>query len=453
MAIIDLKKQHHKLSSRELALTILLLLDNNTSIQSLLNKKLLEYDLTNQNSRLVTELVYGYLRAELRISWLLTQFLKKPKKLPTIMLTILGIAIYELLFLDYIPSYASIYTAVMSIESRFGKKLGGVANATLRAIIQQTKQIDTPTESIYYKRRIKDEIEYLSVFYSIPMWIITLWVNSYGTKKTKMLAKASFQRPWRCIRINQTYNGWKTLHSLFYQYGGLPVGLSGICFKPNRNPISLEAYLNHGYISIQGAGSQLVLEALALHKCKTPIWDACAGRGGKTLSLLECGVPILAASDVSFSRLKGLKNEAQRLALPTPPIFCGSTTRSSLSKTISRIQSYLDGQSYSILLDVPCSGLGTLSRHPDIKKFRTEAQVKQLIELQQKLISSAWNQLPVNGNLIYITCTTNPAENELQLSSLLTAYPQATVKKQWENTPDSIGTDIMFGAIIQKTSN
>lgn len=430
-------------TAREIATIALQKIKEGQPIQVLLNNILLTYPLSKQDIALVTELVYGYLRLELRIVWILEQFLKKSENLPYEVKLIIGLATYELLFLDKIPPYATIHTAVSTIKSKFGKVLAGVANASLQTIFRKSKHSDGPKYNTFYKQRLPEDIHYLSVWYSIPLWIIKLWISNYGTQKTLKLAASSLQRPYFCIRVNPIYNNWRELYENLCQNGGIPIGRSGIYFKPNKKPKELQHYLEQGYISIQGAGSQFVMDALDIQTWKIPIWDACAGRGGKTSLLLEWGIPIFAASDISLSKLQGLITETKRLKLLTPPIFCSSSTQPALKNVLC-------SQLKTILLDVPCSGLGTLSRHPDIKKFRTPKDVDNLIQLQKKILNTAWEFLPPQGELIYITCTVNPSENEQQIIQFLKDHPQASLKKQWEGIPDCFGTDIMFGAIIQK---
>ena len=198
-------------------------------------------------------------------------------------------------------------------------------------------------------------------------------------------------------------------------------------------------YLRQGRLSIQGAGSQLVLEALDAPHWEGPVWDACAGRGGKTLALLELGVPVLAASDTYQPRLRGMRDDAKRLVLKTPPLFCASAAEPALR-----------GTPKTILLDVPCSGLGTLARHPDLRTLRTPEQVAGLVGLQRRILDAVWPYLPSGGHIAYITCTMNPAENEGQIEAFLARTPGASLEKQWQSTPDTFGSDLMYGAMIKK---
>ena len=182
-----------------------------------------------------------------------------------------------------------------------------------------------------------------------------------------------------------------------------------------------------------------MLEALDAPHWEGPVWDACAGRGGKTLALMELGVPVLAASDTYQPRLRGLRDDARRLVITPPPLFCASAAEPALR-----------GEPGTILLDVPCSGLGTLSRHPDLRVLRTPGQVADLVALQRRILDAVWPYLPSGGRLAYITCTMNPAENEGQIAAFLERTPGASLEIQWQSAPDTFGSDLMFGAIVRK---
>ena len=221
--------------------------------------------------------------------------------------------------------------------------------------------------------------------------------------------------------------------------GSARLPVHGVRFAPGTQPEYMRDYLRQGRLSIQGAGSQLVLEALDAPRWEGPVWDACAGRGGKTLALVELGVPVLAASDTYQPRLRGMRDDAKRLVLKAPPLFCASAAEPALR-----------GTPRTILLDVPCSGLGTLARHPDLRTLRTPGQVAGLVDLQRRILDAVWSYLPSGGHLVYITCTINPAENERQSDAFLARTPGASLEKQWQSTPDAFGSDLMYGAMLKK---
>ena len=425
------------LPAREIALQVLERSGLGTPVQTLLDMKLTSSASSRQEAALATELVYGYLRSEIRISWLLNRFLKAPDKTPPAMRIILGLATYELLYLDRIPAHASVNAAVNAVRARFGQGLARVANGVLRSLARHADAEDMHA-STYYERNISNFLQRLSIQYSLPTWILELWIKAYGRQRAEAYALASARVPWPCIRVNTARNGWEELRSQFAREGEA-FALSGVRFAPGHHPAFLHSCLVQGQLSLQGAGSQLVLQALDVQTWEGPVWDACAGRGGKTLTLAELGVPVLAATDVYFPRLRGLLADAARLQIAPPPVFCSSATAPAIGVSPR-----------TILLDVPCSGLGTLSRHPDLRTLRTQEQVNELVSLQKVILDTTWGLLPSGGHIVYITCTVNPEENERQIARFLAAHPEASLDRQWESTPDSFGSDLMYGAIVGK---
>ncbi len=425
------------LPAREAALRILERSGVATPVQALLDRTLSAGNFSRQEAALTTELVYGYLRSEIRLSWLLSQFLRSPGKLPPAMHIILGMATYELLYLDRIPAHASVSAAVDAVRTRFGQGLSRVANGVLRSLLRHTEAEDVFAPA-YFESHIPDSLKRLSIRYSLPDWIVGLWVEAYGQDRAEACAEASSRIPWACVRINAAREGWERLREEL-SGDGEAFGFAGVRFPPGYSSASLHSLFARGFLSLQGAGSQQVLQALGAGDWQGPVWDACAGRGGKTLALMEMGIPILAATDVHFPRLRGLHDDAMRLKLSPPPLICASATAPAFA-----------GTPRTILLDVPCSGLGTLARHPDLRILRSPAQVHELVLLQEKILETAWRMLPSGGHIAYVTCTLNPDENEKQIGRFLDRHLEATLDRQWESRPDAFGSDLMYGALLCK---
>ena len=378
------KKQNDEapLPAREAALRILERTGISAPVQSLLDTKLTGGLFSRQEAALTTELVYGYLRSEIRISWLLSQFMKAPEKLPASMKLMIGIAAYELLYLDRIPAHASVSAAVDAVRARFGQGLSRVANGVLRSLIRLSESEDLKAFT-FYESRINDPMERLSVFHSVPRWMIELWTKGYRPEKAETFARAVSVVPSPCVRVNAARDEWEALRDFLCKEGEA-VGISGVRFAPGTQPEYMRDYLRQG-------------------------------------------------------RLRGMRDDAKRLVLKAPPLFCASAAEPALR-----------GTPRTILLDVPCSGLGTLARHPDLRTLRTPGQVAGLVDLQRRILDAVWSYLPSGGHLAYITCTMNPAENEGQIDAFLARTPGASLEKQWQSTPDAFGSDLMYGAMLKK---
>ena len=208
------KKQNGEtpLPAREAALRVLERTGISAPVQSLLDTKLTGGLFSRQEAALTTELVYGYLRSEIRISWLLSQFMKAPEKLPASMKLMIGIAAYELLYLDRIPAHASVSAAVDAVRSRFGQGLSRVANGVLRSLIRLSEAEDLKALA-FYESRIADPMERLSIFHSVPRWILELWAEGYGPEKADAFARAVSAVPSPCVRVNAARDEWEALRS------------------------------------------------------------------------------------------------------------------------------------------------------------------------------------------------------------------------------------------------
>ncbi len=432
-------------TARDTALAVLLASKEGQHAQAFLNKTLGAGSLSERDKALCTELVYGVLRHELRLSHILNTFLTAPKKTPPILRLILIMALYEWLYLEKIPNHAVVNNAVNMTRKRFDKRLANVANGVLRTMLRESANM---TETWYHTEHIANPVQKCALAFSIPQWIVELWSTQYNIEKATVFAKASSHTPWPCFRVNsQAKEAIQLLNHLLDNttneaFHGIQIAPWAVRIPPRKNLHELQTLCLSGRLSRQGAGSQRILDVLNIPSWRGSIWDACAGFGNKTFALLEQGAELCAASDTHQGRLAGLQREAQRLELPCPPVF---------------VHSILNGcpaniQPQNILLDVPCSGLGTLARHPDIKYKRTPQDLQTLCETQQQLLHSAWACLPENGRLAYITCTVNKDENEHQIIRFLKNTSNCYIEKETLLEPDNFGSDIMYGAVLHKRS-
>lgn len=400
--------------------------------------------ISRQDAALATELVYGYLRLEIRISWLLRRFLKSPEKLPAEALLALGVAAHEIVHLDRIPDYAAVDWAVTHIRQRFGDGLGKLANAVLRNVARLG---GATREAELYRTELPDPATFLSVYHAAPRWLTDLWCDAYGPDRAAALLAASAQAPAPAVRVNAAREGWQSLRDrLAADHGGTLCGHAGVAFPVGGFPAEVAALEREGLLSRQGAASQEVLDALRPETWEGPVWDACCGRGGKALGLLERGVDVRLCSDPNAGRLRGLRTDAARLGLAVPAVARASAMQPPFAADACR----------TILIDAPCSGLGTLSRRPDIKLRRALADLDALAALQARILDAAVAALPSRGRIAYITCTLNPQENEAQVERLLaargeTGAPLFTVEAHHVTPAESPAREFFFGVLLRKT--
>ena len=443
-------------NARNTALCALLLVDGGLSAQQALAAAFVhvaESEVQQGNSlplftlpalerNLCSELVYGYLRAEIRIAFILSKVLPRPQSLPRPLQLVLGLAVYGLLFQDRVPDHAAVFSAVETARALCGHGLAKVANGALRSV---QRLADAPMQRDFYlDEAVADHSpQHLALYYSLPVWIVGHWNKRYGPQAAEQLAQRSFERPWSALRVNASRAGAAQLRSALIACGGQAVGQWGCAFAPGALPTvvegkSLAEWQDCGAVSYQSGGSQLVLEQLGLYGWNMPVWDVCAGFGGKTVALLERGIMVPLATDSSRQRLAGLPGQCQRLALPCPSMALVDAANPPMAK--------LRGH---MLVDAPCSGLGVLARRPDIRR-RPQQQALEHEQLQHNILESLVGLLQPGCELAYITCTLRVQENEKQIERLMREHASLRLCNQWQAPNEHPWLEGMFGALVRK---
>ena len=183
-----------------------------------------------------------------------------------------------------------------------------------------------------------------------------------------------------------------------------------------------------GWYSIQDSSAQLVTHLLAPQPGET-IVDACAAPGGKTTHIAELmrDRGTIWACDRHSQRLDKVRENATRLQLKSIKIYSGD----------SRVQTQFTNQADRVLVDAPCSGLGTLHKRPDIRWQQNLPKIKELTQLQPEILTNAASWVKPGGKLVYATCTLNPQENEAVITSFLQSHPNWKIELPLDNTPAS----------------
>lgn len=399
-----------------------------------------------RDARMCAELVYGCLRNELRSAHILASVLPRPEGLPRPMRLILEMAVYSLFFLERVPDHAVVHDAVERITSLFGKSLGSVANGALRSV---QRLGDAVHDSAFYMPAGSAQHSHLvglACFYSVPLHIALAWEVAYGPEACVSLMRRSFARPWTGIRVNARHAEAATLSAALHGAEGVQrLGLYGAAFDSGTLPVticgeSLTHWQNMGALSFQSPGSQEIVQALGLPDLfsDAPVWDMCAGYGGKSAALLERGVDVSLASDLSKARLRHLPRECTRLGLPIPYLLLADAGLPLLRRWHGHI-----------VVDAPCSGWGVLARRPDIKR-RLPAEQATLIAMQTRILDSAASMLEPGKALLYITCTLHPAENEDAVTCLQARHPHVQLERMWQTPHDHSRLEGMFGAVLRR---
>jgi len=428
--------------SRSAALAALYsILRHGVAVQPALDKQLGAFCPDVRDKALATELTYGYLRHKGRIDFILHSFLAKPQKLPPLLCIAFGLASYEQLFLDRVPEFATRSWLLHFIRKSWGSGLIRLANAYMTTLQDHLVHLH---EEDFYRQDACSVVTFWSRFYSLPSWIVSLWIRAYGEKRAHYLAQTQLLPAFLGLRINPMHY---EADALLQGIGNRPelttIGKWGIGCERNqaRHVFSnLDNLYSQGCLSKQSLAAQQVMHFLQVDHLRGPIWDVCAGHGGKTCFLLERSSEPLRASDVHWLRLRGLRQEIQRLGLRNIPV------------ALARADHTLpwNEKPGCILLDAPCSGLGVLSRRPDIKWKRTLFDISSLQVLQRKMLDIAVSSLSPSGRLAYITCTLNPAENEDQIDTLLREQPGLRCLGRYSGADHPELREFFWAALLEK---
>jgi 16S rRNA (cytosine967-C5)-methyltransferase len=349
----------------------------------------------------VTELVYGSVRRQRTLDALIDQLgKKKAHQQPPEFRTILHIGLYQLRYQERIPASAAVNTTVELAKENGFKGLAGVVNGLLR----QYERLAASADPLQLPM---EPIERLGVLHSFPDWMIQMWVEQLGIEETEQLCEWLNHSPAIDLRVNPRRTSIEEVEAAMQVAGvdvrRVPPLPQALRVVGGTGTIQKLPGFNEGWWTVQDSSAQLVSHLLDPQVGEVVI-DACAAPGGKTTHIAELigDEGKIWACDRAASRLRKLRENTQRLQLRSIQICTGD------SRNFSQFTNSAD----RVLLDAPCSGLGTLHRRPDIRWRVTPATVQELSVLQRELLERASTWVKPGGTLVYATCTLHPQENE-----------------------------------------
>ncbi len=398
---------------RQVALELLKAIQRGGFADVVLNERLQHTTLAAVDRRLTTELVYGTVRRQRTLDALIDQLARKPAaQQPSELRLILHLGLYQLRYLDQIPDSAAVNTTVDLAKQNGFKGLAGFVNGLLRQYIRNQS---SGQDSLILPT---DPVSRFGVQYSYPDWVIEFWIEQVGLIETEQLCDWFNQAPTMDLRVNPLKTTLLSLHDALNAAGyrgstipGLPQALR---LAENVGNVRSLPGFREGWWTVQDASAQLVSQLLDPQPGETII-DACAAPGGKTTHIAELmgDRGIVWGCDCYDSRLKKLRQNAQRLQLTSIQYHVGD----------SRQIPHFKQQGDRVLVDVPCSGLGTLHRHADARWRQTPDSMHNLTHLQRELLWEAATWVKPGGILVYSTCTLSIAENEQILQQFLQQHP------------------------------
>jgi 16S rRNA (cytosine967-C5)-methyltransferase len=410
-----------------------------------------------QDRGLLTELVYGTLRMRNRMDWIIrTHYRGDFGSMKTGLKNILRIALYQVMFADRIPSYAAVDEAVKMTKTRYPGR-SDLVNAILRNAVRKMKEIQYPDFD-------EDPAHHISVYHSHPRWLVEKWIKELGVEETLELCRSNNKIPPMTLRANvlkakrteimeKLASEGIEIHPTKYSPDGV------VLFRPYK-PIREMDLLKNGLVQFQDEASQLISH-LVSPRPGEKILDICAGVGIKTFHLagLMKNSGAVLALDAMGKKLETLKKASRKM---------GST----IIDTVVADATEDIGKQYHekfdrILVDAPCSGLGTVRRKPEIKWHRAAQDLEKMSILQKKMLNSSARYLRKGGVIVYSTCTIASEENEGVIKDFLEKTPgfrcirpPAPIRGEKLNDegffrmyPHRHETDGFFGALLKKEGN
>ncbi len=368
------------------------------------------------------ELVYGIVRRQRTLDALIDSLgKKKAAQQPPDLRIILHLGLYQLRYLDRIPASAAVNTSVELTKTNGIAKLSGVVNGLLRAYIRQSASGDP-------LQLPDDPIQRLGILHSFPDWIVETWLKQLPLEEVDHLLAWFNQSPKIDLRVNTLKTTITEVETALINAGvtvtripSLPQGLR----IENAGAITELPGYKQGWWIIQDASAQLVTHLLDPQPGETII-DACAAPGGKTTHIAELMADRgqIIACDRSTKRLKKVRENATRLQLQSIQIQAGD------SRNLEQFANIAE----RVLLDAPCSGLGTLHKRPDIRWRKSSESIQELVSLQRQLLEQVATWVKPNGILVYATCTLNLWENEKVIQSFLEQHPNWSIQSPADMT-------------------
>ncbi len=388
-----------KPSVRELVLVCLgQLEESNAPISTVVDQAISRSDLSPLDRGLLNECVYGITRWRKQIDWMLKQFVNPRFQLDTRMRNLLRLGAYQLVHLEKIPPHAAIYETVELAKPK--GKAAGFVNGVLRAVQRGAGDLEyPPLES--------QPAEHIATSLSYPLELVERWIARRGVEWTLKFCRASNQVAPLSIRVNTLKTSRKDLIRLLAVDGAVAVESQivpdGLRLVTSGSCRSLEAY-DDGLFYVQDESAMLVAHLLQ-PRPNTKIVDLCAAPGGKTthIAQLMADTGKLLAVDFSEEKNRLIAENCQRLNVVNVERYNADLKNTSLE---------FIRDADAVLVDAPCSGLGTLRRHPDIRWNKGSKQIGELTRLQLRILNNAAAHIKPGGILVYSTCSTEPEENE-----------------------------------------
>lgn len=400
------------LNAREIAMEILIDINENQAFSNMAIRKAMPNNIDSKDESLIRELVYGVLENRMFIDDVIKKASKiRMKKIHPIILEILRLGIYQILFMNRIPSRAAVNESV-NLAKKYGHKgTIGFVNGVLRSISRDKEGFLNLSDC--------NNVESISNRFSHPIYLVKKWVDDYGIDFTKKLCDANNQRPELNIRVNTlrlskeelihrlSSKGFKTKSSSYAK--------DCLVVENPHRITELDEYIK-GYFTIQDESSILVGQIMD-PKENSLVLDVCSAPGGKSTHLGQImkNRGKIISRDFYEHKINLVSDNSKRLGI--------DIIDSQVYDALELDESLVGNVDYC-LLDAPCSGFGLIRRKPEIKWNRKEEDIKELIKLQKSMLNVIKEYVKLGGTLVYSTCTIIKEENIDLIKEFLMDNPE-----------------------------
>lgn len=425
--------------TRELILGILLEITRDGEYSHIaLRNVLTKYQYLDKKDRaFITRVTEGTLERMIEIDYIINQFSKvKVNKMKPVIRCILRSAVYQLKYMDSVPDSAVCNESVKLATKKGFQNLKGFVNGVLRNIARNKENITYPDQSDY--------MNYLSVKYSMPTWILEQWLAVFEKEMVEKMLQDFLKEKPTTIRCNLNQCTKEQLVESLVKEG---VHVENHPYLPYALWISSYNYLadlesfQKGMFYIQDISSMMVAH-LANPKQGDNVIDVCAAPGGKALHVAELlnGTGHVKARDLTDYKVGLIQENIERSGIQNMEAIRWDAT-------------VLDEEAIEgadvVIADLPCSGLGVLGKKTDLKYKMSETTQKELVLLQQNILSKVQSYVKPDGTLIYSTCTIHVKENMDNVYWFLKQYPEFEIVSIQDLLCEELKKDVIEEGCLQ----
>jgi 16S rRNA (cytosine967-C5)-methyltransferase len=450
------------LAPRQLAWRVLQAVAAGAYADAALERELAASNLPPLDRALATELAYGAIRQRsLLDAWIDAHGRVAALAQPPPLRWLLHVGLYQLLFSERVPASAAVSTTVELAKRGGLARLAPVVNGILRGVLRTRAALargpaaaPAGPESLPAWQGLAlpaDPAAALALRRSLPAWLAAELLRWLPSEEAEAFAQAANSPPPLDLRVNSRLISPEALQRVFAAAGVAAEAVAeaplALTLPQRSGDLRGLPGFAEGQWCVQDRHAQAVVPLLDPQPGER-ILDACAAPGGKTTQIAACleGRGELWAVDRSEARLRRLARNSERLGEGLIQTLAADAT--DLAALRPDWREHFD----RILLDAPCSGLGTLARHADARWRITPASIDGLVALQARLLAGLAPLLSPGGRLVYATCTVHPRENGDQIRSFLATQPGWILREERQWWPGAAEGDGFYGAVLERPS-